>query len=446
MTSLTNFQLQTSLPLIINNSNEITLDKKFEEVILNPNLEREEIQKKLELMNTHQNNTAAFYTDKKLVFNIVNLLPNFNDTQHIQILEPSVGVGSFLWEVANRYSDKTIQFVLIDINIQSLLALQLLLKRFPIENAEFKFIHSDFFDFPLMDYNFDLIIGNPPFGKVKNKLSSNYLSNNLATMFLEKIIKTHSFISLVLPKSIISAPSFRDLRTFLERMNVRSIIDFGENGFKGVKIETINIMIDINSIVKTSKSIVRVISLITNTDKLVSKQYIFDKFYPYWLLYRDEFFDTIAKKLDFNVFNVFRDRQITKKITHNSHIDSNFIWVLRSRNFPEKNTIIHIDNYDRFINYKENTNLQVLKYINKDVYLMPNLSYKPRSMKLPKNTIVDGSLALLIPKSKKKPTKSQLDYYSSDEYRKFYKIARNFGTRSLNIDTASVFFFGLIKD
>ena len=30
-------------------------------------------------------------------------------------------------------------------------------------------------------------------------------------------------------------------------------------------------------------------------------------------------------------------------------------------------------------------------------------------------------------------------YFSSDEYTSFYRIARNFGTRSLNIDKNSVF-------
>ena len=35
--------------------------------------------------------------------------------------------------------------------------------------------------------------------------------------------------------------------------------------------------------------------------------------------------------------------------------------------------------------------------------------------------------------------------YATDKFTKFYAIARNLGTRSLNIDNNSVFFFGKLK-
>jgi DNA (cytosine-5)-methyltransferase 1 len=38
-----------------------------------------------------------------------------------------------------------------------------------------------------------------------------------------------------------------------------------------------------------------------------------------------------------------------------------------------------------------------------------------------------------------------LAYYATEEFCKFYSIARNRGTRSLNIDNNSVFFFGKLK-
>jgi len=44
------------------------------------------------------------------------------------------------------------------------------------------------------------------------------------------------------------------------------------------------------------------------------------------------------------------------------------------------------------------------------------------------------------------PTEKDLEYYSSKEFEKFYRVARNYGTRSLNIDNNSVFFFGLLKN
>lgn len=44
------------------------------------------------------------------------------------------------------------------------------------------------------------------------------------------------------------------------------------------------------------------------------------------------------------------------------------------------------------------------------------------------------------------PTEKQMEYISSKEYRDFYQIARNYQTRSLNVDACSVFFYGLLKE
>lgn len=413
------------------------------DLIWNKELSRIQIQKRLELINSKKEQTAAYYTDPEIVINIVKELPSFSDRSQLTILEPSVGVGSFLWEVSKRYSEFKLDFLLVDIDEQSLVTLKELLKRFPIKNASFHFINSNFLKLESTDIKVDLIIGNPPFGSITKKDLTNkvsYLSSNLATIFLEKILNTSAYISMIMPKSVLSAPSFQAFRQYLKMFNIKSIIDFGENGFKGVKIETLNLMID-NTDRRASKDI-RVISLITEDSRTVRKDYIIDPQFPYWLLYRNRFFDSVANKLDFDAFYSFRDRQVTKKITTQN--TNGTIWVLRSRNFPNGEKIKHIPGYDRFIDPKVAKGLKVYDYINKNVYLMPNLSYKPRSTKLPENTIVDGSLALLIPKNRK-PTAKQLSYYASSEFRKFYKIARNLGTRSLNIDKYSVFFFGLLK-
>ena len=39
-----------------------------------------------------------------------------------------------------------------------------------------------------------------------------------------------------------------------------------------------------------------------------------------------------------------------------------------------------------------------------------------------------------------------MEYFSTDEYRQFYQIARNYQTRSLNVDATSVFFYGVLKE
>ena len=41
---------------------------------------------------------------------------------------------------------------------------------------------------------------------------------------------------------------------------------------------------------------------------------------------------------------------------------------------------------------------------------------------------------------------TQLEYFSTQEYRDFYQVARNYQTRSLNVDACSVFFYGLLRE
>jgi DNA (cytosine-5)-methyltransferase 1 len=189
------------------------------------------------------------------------------------------------------------------------------------------------------------------------------------------------------------------------------------------------------------ESKVEIESYILNSITYKLQNYIFSKEYPYWLIYRNEFFDTVASSLKFNIFTAFRDRQITKKITRSS----GNIRVLKSRNIGS-NAIIDLPGYDCYIDTPEE--LGVSKYMNKEhAVLVPNLTYSPRACFLPMNTITDGSVAILTLRNGSRQVNEQdLEYYNSEEFERFYAIARNYGTRSLNIDNNSVFFFGIQKD
>ena len=143
------------------------------------------------------------------------------------------------------------------------------------------------------------------------------------------------------------------------------------------------------------------------------------------------------------MFKVFRDRQITSKML----TDSGDIRVLKSRNVSDDGkTIIDIDGYDSYISVISAKSLSVFEYLQKEnVYLAPNMTYKPRMIKKPKGTLVNGSLAILVPQNGIVPTEKQMEYFSTQEYRNFYQIARNYQTRSLNVDACSVFFYGLLR-
>lgn len=71
------------------------------------------------------------------------------------------------------------------------------------------------------------------------------------------------------------------------------------------------------------------------------------------------------------------------------------------------------------------------------------MTYYPRVIKKPKGTLVNGSVAILEPKIGIEVTDKHLSFLCSNQFEKFYAIARNYSTRSLNIDANSVYFFGL---
>lgn len=446
-------------------SNEIS-DKTLHDIIAKENLENSTnlvkfidgnklrfsyttLLKIAEISNSNKEENAAYYTRQDVCYSIIKDLPHPNKFKTIKILEPSVGVGNFLPLLIEKYKNvNQVEIDVIDIDDNSIKVLKALMKKITIPpNIKIKYINADFLTYET-DHTYDIVIGNPPFKKITNnkklldayrKNAFNKNTNNLFGFFIEKAMKIGKLVSLVVPKSLINSPEFDKTRELIEDRNVFKICDYGESGFKGVKIETISIMFFANKYVQNNEVIIE--SYITKSIIFQKQQYIFSKDYPYWLIYRNKYFDDVAKKLKFNIFQSFRDRQITKKDTSNK----GKYRVLKSRNI-DSNQIKNIKGYDSYVN--DLKPYGVSKFLNNEsAVLVPNLTYNPRACFLPKNTIVDGSVAILTLKNgSRKVTLKDLEYYNTDEYEKFYRIARNFGTRSLNIDNNSVFFFGILKD
>lgn len=400
-----------------------------------------------EMANTRRTDNAAFFTNKSLITEIMKALPS-TDKESIHILEPSVGVGNFLPLIIKKFEGKRIVIDVVDIDKQSLALAKLILSKYRIpDNCSINYIADDFL---LHNFHnrYDYIIGNPPFFKLNSndkllhkyrEYAINKQTTNICSFFLDKAVKLGDYVALVFPKFLLNTPEFFQTRQYLAKKAVESIIDFGEKGFPGVLVETLAIFI--NNLAKPSNTYV---SSITRGKSLIqSQKYIFDEKLPYWVIYRDHEFDLICKKLDFNVFRVFRDRQITNKLLSKSAD----IRVLKSRNISDDGKkILDIKDYDSFISYESAKALAVFAFFNRDdVYLTPNMTYKPRMIRKPKNCVVNGSLAILIPKSEIELTDAQLEFFSTSEYRNFYQVARNYQTRSLNVDENSVFFYGVLR-
>jgi DNA (cytosine-5)-methyltransferase 1 len=399
-----------------------------------------------ELANAKRLQNAAYFTNKSILNEISKELPLI-EKEEIRILEPSVGVGNFLPFIINKYSyAKELTIDVVDIDYFALELLNELIKKngFP-DNLIINFINSDFLTHAFLE-KYDLVIGNPPFNKllstnlnlrVYKKNALNNQTSNTFVFFLEKALSLGNFVSLITPKSLLNTPEFKITRDQLAKLRIDSIIDFGESGFEDVLVETICINIIPN---KKPKSTV-IISIPRQVKKLQNQNYIFDPSLPYWVIYRDGYFDEITKKLEFDRFLVFRDRQITNSLLN----PKTGIRVIRSRNINDDGTrIVSLKNYDSYIEEDKAKKLPVYDFLENDtVFLAPNMSYNPRVARKPRGALVNGSVAILIPKDKAEITTEQLIYFSSEEFRKFYRIARNYQTRSLNIDSSSVFFFGL---
>lgn len=400
-----------------------------------------------ELSNTQRTDDAAYYTNKSLITEMMIHLPDFEQDK-ITVLEPSAGVGNFIPMLIKRYEGKSLHIDLVDINPESKLVFEALFEKYNLpKNCSVDYITADFLTYDFSK-KYDLVIGNPPFFKMKQNdpmlkiyrsAVVNKATTNICSFFLEKVISIADYVSIVFPKFLLNTPEFKISRSILETKSIPCIIDFGENGFKGVLIETIAIFIDNKGV--PGKTLV--IST-TDGDRILQKQkYITDHHYPYWLIYRNEDFDNVAKKLNFDVFYVFRDRQLTNSLLKGK----GDIRVLKSRNISDDGQeIIDIPGYDSYIDIDDCKTLAVSEYLDREnVYLTPNMTYNPRVMEKPKGVIVNGSVAILIPKLFFHLSKEQMLYFSSEEYRSFYRTARNRQTRSLNVDANSVFFFGMLK-
>lgn len=375
--------------------------------------------------------SGSFYTPQSVVYDAIKSVKISKDV--VSILEPAVGLGAFLPQISSLFSEsKTINIDAVELDPQVLRSLERTIDKAHLgDNVVIHYHNADFLEFT-PNKHYDLIVSNPPYAKspktYPNIIGTTHRTKNLFALFLIKFLGLADQIACVIPKNFAIAEEFCSIRNLYETLPIVRLCDFGVKFFQKVFVEIISIHFD-----KSYTGNTEVVDYVNGLVYTHPQKYIFHT--KLWMLYREPWFDEYIKKLQLDTFISFRDRQIT-----NSKVkDHGKIRILRSKNILDNGSIIDIEGYDKYVD--DISEFGIAKFLNSDAIIMPNFTYNTRATILPKNTLPNGSIAILIPKSSN--LKVDLSLYATPEFRKYYSIVKSKSKFTLNIDNSSLYYIGI---
>lgn len=384
--------------------------------------------------------TGSFYTPQTVVYEALSTVDLSKKTT-VRILEPAVGMGAFLPQLFRLCDEcEKVELDLCDIDEDTLLALKNTLEKlkFNREKIKLRFLLGDFLTTSALHDRYDLIVSNPPFGKSRNPHLAKYRSmyevgksNNLFSFFMDRYHALADEIVVILPKSFIMASEYNTIRAKYEAFGIHRIVDFGVKYFKTVFVEILSLHFD-----KNYTGTLRVENKLEKLKLTQPYNYIFhDKC---WLLYRDRFFDEYFESLVPDVFDFYRDRQITNSRVANT----GSIWVLRAKNILDDGSIVHREGYDKYIEEADLGNYAVAQYLNQNAIIMPSFTYLTRATRMPDGCVANGSIAILVPKFED-ASDVDLALYATTDFRHYYEIVKNKAKFTLNMDSNSIYYVGV---
>jgi len=175
--------------------------------------------------------TGAFYTPPELADFVVDRgLNRRNTSEGLSALDPSVGGGVFLDSIARRFQnepDISLELVGVDIEERALTATEDILSPYDQSRQTVTLAHDDFFRWrwSSMDADFDLIVGNPPWGLTSSEANESPLYRELSLDFVHhglQLLDDDGCLSLLLPGTWVFSRSDTEFRDFLLGLN-RSI-------------------------------------------------------------------------------------------------------------------------------------------------------------------------------------------------------------------------------
>lgn len=426
----TNIRTLLEYENFVNDFDEKRIDEYCQDEQLLQNFYIDTFLKEQQIDNAKDN--GSFYTPQCVVYDAIKTI-NI-DKERIRILEPSVGLGAFIPQVASMFSDKEqIDIDVVELDEHTLDDLQACLTKISIgSNVNIHFYQHDFLTIKINE-KYDLVVTNPPYRKTTIKypdITKNLKVKNLFALFLIKLHDLADEIACVIPKNFFMADEFFSVRKLYEDFGITNISDFGVKFFKKVFVEIV--------VIHFSKSYAGDITIedyINDRTIIQPNKYIYHS--KVWIPYRNAFFDDYIQTLELDVFDSFRDRQIT---TSNVK-QRGKIRVLKSKNICDDGKIITIDGYDKYID--DISTLAVSKYLNTNALLMVSFTYNIRATRLPKETIPNGSIAILTPKRELHLSDADLQLYASSGFREYYSIVKSYSKFTLNIDDCACYYIGI---
>lgn len=386
--------------------------------------------------------------DQNYVRTITSALPDLKKPK-ISILEVSAKSATFVKKLTHKYQDQchfldiTMMF---DTKYEMDICKQIVQRHIPsTEMLSIKFVVDNFLDHELTK-RYDLIIGTPKNVKITgerkkdlNLKFDDHSANNEIAFIIQKALSAAMNTALLLPKYFMHNTEYGTTRSRVSKYEINHIIDFGELAFNGNYSENICLIVNTKNVPGTT----RIISFNKNIRITQDQSEITNPSFPSWIIYLNDFFKKFSKNMQFDIFDVYRDRNISAKILQSK----GDIKVLTAKNIPVGSKIVVDTAHDKFVVADQVAKTAAYKYLNHTcAYICPNLTTSPRLIKKPLNTIASGSLAVFTPKQDVTLTEVDLELFSTEDFKTFYQIARNYCTRSLNIDKAAAFYFGRLKN
>lgn len=355
--------------------------------------------------------TGLYFTNMDIVTDLINDI----EINGSHIVEPSVGLGSFIIPLIKAYPEKELKLTVFDINSDALN----ILKKIVPKNTKITYMHCDFLSHT--DIKADLVIGNPPYVQISKK-DREYLINsnakNLFELFTYKSKEISKEVIFVLPKYILFNSKYSEFRKYMLNNGVYRFWDYKGMLFPNAKIETIALAINSkrNSFFITDGTMFD-IKMLTNDRSSI------------W---------TIRPNLELINF--------ASKMTFDGNISS-----LRMLKFNP--SYASNDGEIKVITSSNSRGLDKKMFVKKGLFdneakmtgiLVPNMTKKIRAERKKKNEIWNGSLALI--NIDKKLENKALKTWNSKQFSDYIDMMRSGAERSINIDKEIIKHFGVLND